>query len=182
MAMSGVKIVRDDSSSTRVWFCGGFEILRPSTREAVQNTNITISSQVTLLEDGSIVSYPVGRFFCMMCEHWVNIDEHEHAHAARTCLGLCYPSLVCADCLSAPLFNGFGVQFAPLCSDECAQLYRVRMARASAKRYGNIWRKTITQRKERRMIARELSLVLMRHIPNIQVNYILTHIMSFAFQ
>lgn len=178
--MSGIKIVHYDCDTTRVWFYGGFEVLRPSTREALQKTDIHITGQVTCLEDGNIVSYPVGRFYCNICSTWVDIDEDEHAYAVRIRPGLCYPSLVCEECTDDPMFDVNGARCAALCSDEWVGLYRYRMSRALAKQYVRKWRHNLSHRKERRTVARNASLVLARCLPDVNSNDVFKLIMSFA--
>lgn len=177
--MSGIKVVQDNFGSTRVWFCGGFEVLRPSTKEALQNTNITIHGQVTRLEDSKIVSYPVGIFHCTICNNWVNINEEERAYAVRTCSsGLYYPSLLCENCTN--VFDINGVRCAALCSDEWVDLYRVGMSRAMTKQCAMKWRRHVVKCKERRTLARNVGLVLVRSVSNVQTNDIFNMIMSFA--
>jgi hypothetical protein len=177
--MSGIKVVQDNFGSTRVWFCGGFEVLRPSTKEALQNTSITIHGQVTRVEDDKIVSYPVGAFHCTLCNNWVNINEEEHAYAVRTCsAGLHYSSLLCESCTD--VFDINGVRCAALCSDEWVALYRLGMSRASAKQCARKWRRNVVKRKEKRTMARHVSLVLARCVSNVQANDIFNMIMSFA--
>lgn len=127
-------------------------------------------------EAGTIKTFPCGKMFCAHCFDWKLFNANNRVYSVRNGGELVYHGLVCQECIER-VENGEGwvegTRFADLCHKDWPWEIKYEINNRIAAKTIKKWQRFVQLRKERRILVRDVALVVSRKIEKCNVTPVL---------
>lgn len=162
------------------FFGTAYKTTTPSVISTYRNSQVVVDGlSRSRYENGTIKTFPRGKLFCDHCWDWKMFDANNRVYSVRNVLHgskLAYNGLVCEECIER-VDNGEGwvdgVRFSELCHKDFPWEMKIEAKNRIAARAIKKWKKYVQLRKERRLLVRDVSMVVSRKIEHCNLTPVL---------
>lgn len=157
------------------FFGTAYKTTRLSVVDAFNKSTIIVDGiDSCWMQEGKIKTMPKGVLFCAHCNSLKHFDAFHRVFSVRNGFDggeLLIDGLICHECFaSEEIQNIEEARFAELCHEDAAWELKLKAKECQKTRYAEKcvkkWRKFVELRKERRQLARDISLVFARKLDN----------------